>query len=131
MAAPMTIKPRSFRTGDFKYRSTPWGKLPTTDDLIHTIRNGRSGTAMGMFTHLTEAETRAVAEYVKTFSRKWRKPENYAAPVEIPPEPVWLREPATLAQHAVDGRRLFLANCAACHGENADGKGAAAAGLKD
>ncbi|MDB6153993.1 MAG: serC 2 [Chthoniobacteraceae bacterium] len=131
MAAPMTIKPRSFRTGDFKYRSTPWGKLPTTDDLLHTIRDGRSGTAMGRFTHLTDLETRAVAEYVKSFSRKWRKPEYYAMPIEIPPEPAWLREPVALAPRAAEGRKLFIANCAVCHGENADGKGAAAAGLKD
>ncbi len=131
MAAPMTIKPRSFRTGDFKYRSTPWGKLPTTDDLLHTIRSGRSGTAMGRFTHLTEAQTRAVAEYIKSFSRKWRKPEYYAMPIEIPPEPVWLREPVALAHRVVEGRKLFVANCAACHGENADGKGAAAPAIKD
>src|SRR4051812_26420166 len=38
MSAEVGVKPRSFRTGDFKYRSTPWGKLPTTDDLIRTIR---------------------------------------------------------------------------------------------
>src|SRR4051794_10882813 len=73
MAAEMPIKPRSFRTGLFKYRSTPWGKLPTTDDLMRTIREGRSGTAMGQFTSLTEEQTRAVAEYVKSFSRKWLK----------------------------------------------------------
>lgn len=131
MAAPMAIKPRSFRGGDFKYRSTPWGKLPTTDDLIRTIRNGRTGTAMGMFTHLTDTETRAVAEYLKSFSRKWRKPENYAAPVEIPPEPSWMQEASELPRHAAEGRKVFLATCASCHGENADGKGIAAAALKD
>lgn len=64
MAAELGVKPRSFRTGDFKYRSTPWGKLPTTDDLIRTIRQGVTGTTtMGAFKQLTPAETRVVAEY--------------------------------------------------------------------
>lgn len=131
MAAESGVKPRSFRTGDFKYRSTPWGKLPTTEDLIRTIRQGVTGTTMGAFTQLTPGETRAVAEYVKSFSRKWRKPENYAAPVEIPAEPAWLHQPAELQRHAAEGRRTFLATCAACHGEKADGHGPAAAALKD
>ena len=30
---------------------------------------------MGMFKDLTDDEVRAVAEYVKSFSFKWRKPE--------------------------------------------------------
>src|SRR4051812_26213021 len=64
MAKEVGVKPRSFRTGDFKFRSTPWGKLPTTEDLIRTIRQGVTGTTMGAFTQLTAAETRAVAEYV-------------------------------------------------------------------
>src|SRR3954470_12996757 len=84
LSLALPAKPRAFSTGLFKYRSTPWGKLPSTDDIIRTIRSGRTGTAMGMFTHLSENEIRAVAEYVKSFSRKWRKPENYALPIELP-----------------------------------------------
>jgi mono/diheme cytochrome c family protein len=68
---------------------------------------------------------------VKSFSRKWRKPENYAAPVELPDEPAWLREPKELDQRATAGKQLFLSTCAACHGESADGKGPAASALKD
>lgn len=131
MSASMPIKPRSFRRGLFKYRSTPWGKLPTTADLIRTIRGGRTGTTMGMFTQLTEGEVRAVAEYVKSFSRKWWKPENYAAPVAIPAEPAWLRDASQLQQRAAAGRGMFRSMCASCHGENADGKGPAASALKD
>ena len=41
-------------------------------------------TAMGMFTNLTDEQLRAVVEYVKFFSRKWRKAENYAPPIELP-----------------------------------------------
>jgi mono/diheme cytochrome c family protein len=131
MSPSLSIKPRAFSSALFKYRSTPWGKLPTTDDLIRTIRNGRTGTAMGMFTHLRENEIRAVAEYVKSFSEKWQNPENYAPPIELPPEPTWLQDSAELAKRAAAGRQVFLAACASCHGESADGKGLAAAALKD
>lgn len=125
------IKPRRFSSGLFKYRSTPWGKLPTDEDLLRTVRHGRTGTAMGAFGFLPEPELRAVVEYLKFFSRKWRRPENYAAPVELPPEPRWLEEPEALARRAEAGRAIFQSACAACHGAQGDGKGPAAAALKD
>jgi mono/diheme cytochrome c family protein len=125
------IRPRRFSSGLFKYRSTPWGKLPTDDDLIRTIRQGRTGTAMGAFTNLSEEEVRAVTEYVKFFSRKWRRPENHSAPIVLPPEPAWLMDPAETARRAEAGRTVFQANCAACHGPEGDGRGPAAAALKD
>ncbi|MFO1484933.1 MAG: cytochrome c [Verrucomicrobiaceae bacterium] len=124
-------KPRSFREGMFKFRTTPLGTLPTDDDLRHTIRHGLSGTAMGMFTQFTDEEVNAVITYVKSFSRRWRKPENYAPSLEFPSEPAWLKDAAAAKTHAQSGQKLFAANCAACHGEKADGKGAAAIVLKD
>ena len=131
MAKDLPIKPRSFRTGLFKYRSTPWGKLPTDEDLLRTIRGGRTGTAMGMFTFLSDRDLRAVLEYLKFFSRKWRHQENYSAPIELPPEPKWLAEPAELSHRANAGRQTFQTICAACHGSSADGKGPAATALRD
>lgn len=124
-------KPRSFREGWFKFRSTPYDKLPTDDDLRHTITGGLSGTAMGMFTHLSQDEVTAVIEYVKSFSRRWRKPENYAAPVVLPAPPAWLRDSSTARTHAGTGKILFNNICATCHGTNADGKGPTAPTLKD
>lgn len=124
-------KPRSFREGMFKFRTTPLGTLPSDDDLRHTIRHGLSGTAMGMFTQLSDEEVNAVITYVKSFSRRWRKQENYAEPVELSPAPAWLKDAAAVKTHALAGAKLFAANCAACHGEKADGKGLAAVALKD
>lgn len=131
MAATLIPKPRSFRSGVFKYRSTPPGKLPTNDDLARIIRGGLSGTAMGMFTQLRDDEVRAVVEYVKSFSRKWRDPANYAPPLEVPPLPAWWKDAAQRSTHAGRGRQIFLATCATCHGEKADGKGPVAATLRD
>src|ERR1700737_3040095 len=45
--APYTTpKPRDFRQGTFKWRSTPSGSLPLVSDLEHTIRDGVHGTFM-------------------------------------------------------------------------------------
>src|SRR4051794_34596577 len=117
LSAQLAPKPRSFVQGLFKYRSTPWGKLPTDADLKRTIRGGLDGTAMGSFTALSEDEITAVAEYIKSFSHRWLHPENYGAPIEIPAQPAWLKDDAALSGHAGRGKIVYQAACAACHGE--------------
>lgn len=124
-------KPRSFREGMFKFRTTPSGMLPTNDDLRKTIRGGFSGTAMGMFTALSDDEVRGVTEYLKSFSRRWRKAENHAPSLTFPATPAWMADATARATHAVPGKVLFNNACASCHGEQADGKGALAASLQD
>lgn len=131
LSPTLVPKPRSFRTGIFKYSTTPAGKLPADEDLMRTIRGGLTGTAMGMFTQLREDELSAVVHYLKHFSKRWRDEANYAPPVVVPPLPEWWKDRAELARRSVAGRQTFLANCASCHGENADGKGPAAAALLD
>ncbi|MBL9131465.1 MAG: cytochrome c [Verrucomicrobiaceae bacterium] len=131
MAPTLSPRPRSFREGMFKFRTTPFGALPTEDDLRHTIKHGLTGTAMGMFAQLSEEDVTNVIEYVKSFSRRWRKEENYAEPLTFPEPPAWLDDPAQKAAHAEKGKALFATNCSACHGAIADGKGAAVPTLKD
>ena len=126
--APM---PRSFREGMFKFRSTPMAMLPTEADLTRTIRGGLSGTAMGMFTHLPDDDVRAVIEYLKSFSRRWRKAENYAESMALPAPPAWFEAGKPPVEHVEAGKGLFMTHCASCHGPAGDGKGAAAAALKD
>lgn len=124
-------KPRSFREGMFKFRSTPSGMLPTEEDLRVTIRGGLTGTAMGMFTQFQDDEVRAVIEYLKSFSRRWRKAENYAEPVKLPETPKWFTDDKARAAHMPTGRLLFENICATCHGPKADGNGPTAPTLKD
>ncbi|RYD82195.1 MAG: cytochrome c [Verrucomicrobiaceae bacterium] len=131
MAAQLSPKPRDFTSGLFKYRSTPWGKLPTNEDLLHTIREGRTNTAMGIFSHLREDELRAVVEYIKFLSRKWRKAENYAEAIPLPDPPDWFSDLQQLERRAKAGSKTFSTNCATCHGADGDGRGPAAAALKD
>lgn len=131
MAPTLSPRPRSFREGMFKFRTTPFGTLPTDDDLRHTIKHGLTGTAMGMFAQLTDDDVAALIEYLKSFSRRWRKVENYAEPMTLPEPPSWLTDPAQSTAHAEKGKALFTTNCSACHGPAADGKGPAVPTLKD
>lgn len=78
MAKGMIPKPRQFSAGIFKYRSTPSGCLPTTDDLIRTIRQGRANTSMPFFSQLSDREVRAVAEFIKFFSPAGASPRTTA-----------------------------------------------------
>lgn len=131
MSKGLTPMPRSFREGMFKFRTTPWEKLPTDDDLRRTIKGGLTGTAMGMFTTLNDHEVDAVIAYVKSFSRRWRKEENYAEPLTFPAAPKWIFKAETRAPHVAPGKVLFDNICATCHGPNLDGKGPTAPSLKD
>jgi cytochrome c oxidase cbb3-type subunit I/II len=131
MSKTVMPKPRSFREGMFKFRTTPYDKLPTEDDLRRTITGGLSGTAMGMFTQLQPDDVTAVIEYVKSFSRRWRKPENHAESLKFPPPPDWLTDEKLRVPHAAAGKVLFANICATCHGPAADGKGPTAPLLKD
>ncbi len=127
----LSPQPRSFRAAHFKYRSTPFGKLPLDEDLRRTIRGGRSNTAMGMFTRLSERELDAVIAYLKTFSRKWRDPALVAPAVTLPAQPSWFDASKERALRVRVGAELFTTTCAPCHGLKADGKGPQAEGLVD
>ena len=131
LSAALVPKPRPFSSGVFKYHTTPAGKLPTNEDLKRTIRGGLAGTAMGMFTQLLNTELDAVAEYVKSFSPKWRKKENYGPPLTVPSLPEWFSNETEMKKHAESGRVLFTSICAACHGISGKGDGLAAPTLKD
>ena len=121
----LTVKPppRDFGAGVFKYRSTPSGSLPTNDDLTRVVREGIAGTAMPSFEKLPAKDVHAVIEYIKSFSPKWRKPENYAAAVVIPNRPEWFGNERAFVQGADRGRTLYSQMCAACHGNDGSGAG--------
>ena len=76
-ATGLAATPRDFRRGDFKYKSTPEGQLPTDDDIDITIRNGKLRNGMPAFAGLADADRHAIIQYIKTFSPRWAeaKPE--------------------------------------------------------
>lgn len=83
----MTNKPRNLRSGIFKFRTTPYGKLPSDDDLRRTIREGIAGTAMPTFAKMNERELEGIVTYVQSLSRRWRDENNYAVPITLPEKP--------------------------------------------
>ncbi len=60
--------PRDYRQGLFKFKSTPSNLPPTHEDLVRTLKEGITGTAMPSFKLLPQAEVEALLEYVKYLS---------------------------------------------------------------
>ena len=79
--------------------------LVSDDYLRKTIRSGRPGRVMPAFTALADAEVEAIVRYVQTWG-----------PAQAP------RYAATrVGGNIANGRRLFSAHCANCHGASGEG----------
>lgn len=130
-AEELTHKPRNFRSGVFKFRTTPYGKLPTDDDLRRTIRSGISGTAMPMFQKLSDSDVSGLIVYLKSFSRRWKDEELLADPLTLPETPQWFRHHDSVQKHASTGASKFAEVCSTCHGEKGRGDGPASKTLVD
>lgn len=130
-AAELSDKPRNFRTGAFKFRSTAFGTLPTEDDVRRTIRSGISGTAMPFFKDLSEDDVDALIVFIKSMSRNWEKEELQGKPVDLPEVTSWFHDPAATTAHQKKGAETFATHCAVCHGAEGNGDGPGASGLVD
>lgn len=124
-------KPRDFRSGIFKFRSTPVGFLPTDDDLRRTVRTGISGTMMPAFKKLTATDLDAVIVYIKNLSTRWSRPALKTDPLPTPAVPSWIKDPAARPVHIAAGGALFAKTCSVCHGATGKGDGPGSSGLKD
>jgi cytochrome c oxidase cbb3-type subunit I/II len=121
----LKTKPRDFSTGHYKFRSTPSGSLPLDADIFRTISRGVRTTSMLAQLHLSEHEIRAVIDYVKTLSPRF-KTEQAVDTLAIPAQPRFNSQLVAL------GRSKYQeAGCAACHGDNGQGDGPSSKELKD
>lgn len=118
-------KPRDYRQGTYKWRSTPSGSLPTDADLERVLMNGLYGTYMPTWYAIGHRQRRDVIAYIKTFSPRFAK-EKPAAPIVIPPEPPYNDESVERGQAAY---KKF--NCSQCHGDRGQGDGPSSHDLKD
>lgn len=110
-------RPRDFTRAVFKCRSTPSGTLPVDEDLLRTLREGLYHTNMPSWAVLGDRQLRDVAEYVKTFSARWKE--------EGPGDPIAIaREPADDADSRKKGLAVWNAQaCFNCHGQSGKGDG--------
>lgn len=122
----LNVQARDFTIGVFKFRSTPTGCLPTDADLLHTVTEGIPKSFMPSHKGLSLAERKAVIEYIKTFSKRWKEEE--------PCQTFSVRKPdwvGTLAS-AEKGKKVYKdMKCWECHGDRGEGDGPKADKLKD
>ncbi|MDP9066622.1 MAG: cytochrome c [Pseudomonadota bacterium] len=121
----MTIKPRDYRQGTYKWRTTPSGSLPLDSDLEHTLLNGFYGTYMPHWDAIDDRSRRDVIAYIKTFSPRFatEKPQE---PIAISADPGYSDE--SVRRGAAAYKKY---NCAQCHGAGGQGDGPSAHELKD
>jgi len=123
----VSIYPRDFTAGMFKFRSTPTGSLPTDEDLLRVVTNGIPRSGMPSHKDLSLEQRKAAIEYIKTFSKRW-KDQKPDPPVHIGAVPDYVGTTQSVAR----GRQMFDdAGCVQCHGPSGRGDGPASADLKD
>jgi cytochrome c oxidase cbb3-type subunit 2 len=121
----LSVKPRDFRQGVFKWRSTPSGSLPLISDLDARILQGVYGTSMPPWYPIGHKARLDLIAYIQTFSPRWQS-EQPQAPIEIPAEPAYTQESVER------GRAVFEKNeCSKCHGNEGRGDGPASTTLRD
>ncbi len=150
--------PRDFQKGNFKFRSTPSGELPTEEDLLHVVACGLQGSAMPAFPLLSELHRRDVVQYVLYLTRFGLLKNEVAYLMEDDGltleevmaeefdeleeevlfdafEEVWSvdvsQRPETDEDTIAHGAQLYKAQCVACHGETGIGDGPSSFTLRD
>lgn len=123
----VTIYPRDFTAGVFKFRSTPSGFLPTDEDLMRIVTEGITRSGMPSHTDLSQDDRRAVIEFVKTFSKRWQE-EEPGEPVAISSAPSFVGSGESVTR----GKDVYAKmQCHQCHGDGGKGDGQASATLED
>ena len=117
----LITRPRDFRNGIYKFRSTDSSSLPTEADLYRIISRGLARVSMPAFPHMPENEKIAVIEYIKGFYPEWDQRRDQRRIVPIPRAPDDLMS----AERVERGRAVYLATqCWLCHGVDGRGTGA-------
>src|SRR6185503_8246791 len=92
-----------FTSGQFRFRTTATGHLPTPEDFERTVRRGLPGTAMPAFGEVLSArEIADLRSYVMSLAPESMNP---GTPAEAVPMPIVApSNPASIAE----GRSLYL-----------------------
>lgn len=133
--------PRDFGSTRFRIVSTKNG-VPTEDDLVSVLQHGMPGSAMPAWEWLTPGEQRALAVVVRELAIAGRIADlvrnaeveeeelssdealEIATRAMTPGETVTIPpETEVSAADLLEGRRLYMATCAACHADDGTGRG--------
>lgn len=131
LAAGFDVKPRDFRQGVYKFRSTNNGELPALEDVERTIRAGVPNTTMpawGQF--LDDQQIHQLAVYLSLFSDRFTEAcKKGEQPVEIE---IMARPSESQGELLGLGKKWYHElECARCHGPEGKGNGPSASALKD
>jgi mono/diheme cytochrome c family protein len=124
--APFLVPtPRDFTSGQFKFRTTAGGLLPTDADLFRTISRGANGTGMPPWKYLLSDDDRwALVDYVKSFDQR------FAAAKSLKTMP--LPDAPGRSRSTDRGRQVYARmQCEKCHGLDGRGVGPSSATLLD
>jgi cytochrome c oxidase cbb3-type subunit I/II len=125
-------KPRNLVSGSFKFRSTPSGVLPTTDDLLRTIEQGVPGTAMPPFRDLPSSEKLSLVMYIRSLRPEFRdtRVDQLSIAISSPPKEIFGSK-GDLLKAAKKGIVHYQKACISCHGQHGKGDGPSAEELTD
>ncbi|MBS1983148.1 MAG: cytochrome c [Bdellovibrionales bacterium] len=129
-AVMLNPRPRNLVAGSFKFRSTPTGTLPTSDDLMRTLDQGVLGTSMPSFRLISNQEKQALVAYIKSLRPTWSQEQGDSYAIPSPPKEIFSKKETLLAS-AARGRETFLQGCQTCHGDTGLGDGPSVEGLMD
>lgn len=125
-AAPfLSIRPRDFTVGKYKFRSTSLGSLPLDGDIYRALFRGLPGSSMPAWKELADEQLWLLVDYVKSlYEGDAQFNDRAKVPMIDPPE----RFPVNRAAELLRGRAVYLSGagqCYNCHGleGRADGPG--------
>lgn len=88
--AQIKPRPRDFTSGKYKIRSTDTGSVPADEDVVRSVRQGLSGTAMPAWEKiLSDVDIADVAAYVRTLSPRFtsEQPKPVTIGARVPASP--------------------------------------------
>ena len=106
-------RPRNFIKGQYKFRTTPFGKIPTDDDIYQMLVRGMPGTTMPSWKHFPEVDLKSLVLYLKTLSTKFAKFEKRGKTHQV----IKGESPPSFDQESLErGKKFFNTTCSGCHG---------------
>jgi cytochrome c len=106
-------RPRNFIKGQYKFRTTPFGKIPTDDDLYQMLVRGMPGTTMPSWKHFPEVDLKSLILYLKTLSKKFAKFKKKKKTHQL----IEVGSPPPFDQQSIErGKKFFDTTCSGCHG---------------